>query len=255
VSTGFAVPILFAMRKSADHLGRSVLRSLALSGLVLVCGLLLTSCKAEVTTLVDVQGDSAAGSLIVRMEAEAAAALRDDPGTDQRLMDELSRRSQAPVQRNDKDGAIEYRTTLPASNSLDLSGVRVDSVVRNGDHTTVRLTMQSPAQLAAAYRASVEGQTDGAARAIVMEKSTSICAQVQFVGPITSVNIEGGAPEVRRGDRQVRICSSMEDLVMPVTVQVDGGNSPTLPIIWIASVVLVLLVLGGLYRRSLRRKA
>jgi hypothetical protein len=225
---------------------------MALPLLFILTALLLSSCRSEVTTRVDVAGDATSGSLVLTMSDEAAEALRGDPASDQRLMSELARRSNSPVDREDLGDRIVYRTSLPTGAGHTLvTGVEVDAVTTAGESSSVTLTFVRPTVLAEAIAASVATESDAGARDLVIQRSTAICADVRFKGSVESVD---GAEGLRteRGDRSVLMCSSLEDLDEPVTVTVSGSNNGTVPLAYVGGVLALLALLGFMYRRFTR---
>lgn len=237
------------IESGSTFLYQRVLRRVLVPSLMFVSVLSLSACRGEITTQIDVARASATGSLVVIVSGEAAEAMRRDPATDQSLMEELTRRSSAPVEREDIGGDIIYRTAMPdGGEHVQVTGVAISDITTYGDRSTVTLSFERPTLLAEAFAASVAGEPDAAARDIVMQRSTSICADVRYPGAIGTVD---GADrfDVARSDRSVKICANLEDLTEPVEVRVSGETRASPPWTLFGMVVLLVLLLTFVVRR------
>lgn len=223
-------------------------------GLVVMLALftfLLSSCRSEITTRVEVGSERAAATLAVVVEGEAAAALRENPETDQRLMNELARRSGGTVDRKDDGSSISYRSGLPTgADGSTLTGVSVERVTRAGDDTSVDLVFVRPDLLEAAIDASVAEDVDAAAKALVMKRSTDICAELHFPGTVTEVT-DGAGLRVEKDGNTAKVCSTLEALTSSVPVTVTGAAQRTIPILPVAAAGFVAVLVALLVRRRL----
>jgi hypothetical protein len=220
---------------------------------LIVAAILLTGCQTVVTTRVDVKDDVVHGSFEVRLLDEAAKAVLADPASDQKLLATLTDRSGTLVDRKTTDNAVTYRSGLPADNSLvPISGVGISGVSSKGGQRLVELRYTLPNDLSEAIDAANEGMPDAAARKIVMQRTTLICATVSFAGSVDTVQ-SSGTLNIVRGDRDVTACTNLEALSeQDATLSVLGNPNRSL-IVPAGIMSLAALALFALYRRRLSK--
>jgi len=214
---------------------------------------LLTGCQTTVTTKVQATGQQVTGSFSIVLENEAAEALKNDPATDQQLMQTIADRTGTNVTRKVTDKTITYLSGVPADESLvDVSGVAIDQVERIGDDVKVTFQIVEPKTLIEALRNATENDPDSDARLIVIQRTVFICAQVDFAGGVKSV-VEKGPIQVIREGNNVKACGSLESLSKgEASLSVIGDPDRSLAPFIIAGLVFVALLILC-YRRWLKR--
>jgi len=226
-----------------------------LAGLICVAAsaLLLTGCQATLTTSVDADGDKVTGSFSVVLENEAAEALQSDPATDQLLMQTIADRTGATVTRDADDERIIYRSGIPAEKSLtDISGVSIQAVERTGEDVKISFRLTEPKELLEALRNATAKEADAAARLLVIQRTTKVCAEASYAGAISSANGDQALDLVQDGNI-ARGCATLEVLSqgdLQFTV-VGNPNRKLLPFLVGGAGILSALVLA--YRRWLKR--
>lgn len=225
------------------------MRVLALVGVAL----LLTGCQTTLTTTIRASGDKVNGSFTVLLEDEAAKALLSDPSTDQQLLQLLTDRTGSTVVREESDRSVVYRSGLPTEKAFStVNGVEVVSVERSRSDSVVKVRLTRPADLLAALESSTTGEVDSAARFLVLQRTTRICAEVVFDGSVNEVTSTGPV-EITRDGRSVIGCASLSDLQAgDATVDVTGDTTRNvLPVA--LGVIMVIVICVVSYRRWLSK--
>jgi hypothetical protein len=158
-------------------------RGFTLSVVVAAC--VLSGCKTEVQTGIDVQRD---GTVTVTSTLELDGAVREaieqDPALGKQLEDVLVERfGDVTV----VDAGRRYQVTIdPAAMdaTAGLTGVSAPQVTTAGDVATVDVAVSAPAEFVAALTAAVTGWPDGAEVLATAQAATVISVEVSFPGEV-----------------------------------------------------------------------
>jgi hypothetical protein len=138
---------------------------------------LLTGCRADLTTEIDAAQPQDASVTLTASGAVADALLRD-PALDQRLLATVADASGNPTKRDESDGTITYRTTVdgtePPAGLLGFSSV----ISPSGDGSDALVTLERPSALIDAIAAATKSEPDGDAQRIAWGNALIITVTV-----------------------------------------------------------------------------
>lgn len=140
------------------------LRRVAVSLAALAAVLLLTGCRADLTTTLDASAPGSARVTLVASGAFADALLRE-PEIDQQLLATVAEFSGQPASRDEYDGTITYATTIDGSNPpAGLLGYSGLSGTTSG--TQISVELDEPTKLLDAIARATADEPDAAAQRI-----------------------------------------------------------------------------------------
>ena len=211
----------------------------------------LTGCQTTLTTKVQASGEKVTGSFVIVLENEAAEAIKADPSTDQQLLQTISDRTGTVVTRELSENQITYSSGIPLDKSLiDISGVAINQVEYSGENVKVTFQIAEPATLVDSLRNATKDDLDAAARFLVLQRTTLVCAEVTFAGGIESL-VEKGPIIITRDGNSVRACASLDSLSRSdASLSVIGDPKRSILPFLIAGFAILLTFS---YRRWLRR--
>jgi hypothetical protein len=219
--------------------------ALALSGLAAM--LLLTGCRADLTTTLDASAPGPAKVRLVASGAFADALLRE-PALDQEILSTVAEFSGQPASRDESDGTITYETTIDGANPpAGLLGYR--GLTGNTSGAEISVELDEPTRLLDAVARATADEPDAAAQRIAWGNALVLTLKVCGDGDAVSTTGDGVLADG---------CAQLE---APINSWVSEGTwttrfekqFPSITVALGAGLVALALIAVAVRRRSPRR--
>lgn len=170
--------------------------AVALSGLAAL--LLLTGCRADLTTTLDASAPGSARVTLVASGAFAEALLRE-PAVDQQLLATVAEFSGQPASRDESDGTVTYATTIDGSNPpAGLLGYSGFTGKTSGAQISVEL--DEPTKLLDAIARATADEPDASAQRIAwgnaLVLTLKVCGEGEAVSTTGDAVIVDGCAQI-----------------------------------------------------------
>lgn len=215
-----------------------------------VTAVLLTGCRTELRTDAAVTASGVeTATVTLRFTDEAAAAVIENPDTDQDLFELVAEATGSAVERRTGDNEIVYVADVDPQRLDALgpyTGLDSVSVTAEGDRIRADVVTVAPERLLAAIDAAAAGEPDADILVHTYRSSTTLTVRLTFPGDVISTDA---------GDVEGHSVELSDTLVLwePSTVTITASATGSFPVVPIGVTVLVVTGAGYAFFSRSRR--